>query len=326
MAAVHNAGAGTVVPADPVVWCAAAARWAEACTCLLLARLVLPVAIASMAAGHAIAAGDTNRARYNHVANEPHEISDAMPEGKPEVSTREVARALVDVRRGGVLDLSGKSLRYLDLAGLGLAGARFREADLWGIDFTESDLSDADLTGARLNRSSLTRANLSGANLAGATILRPTIHTSFNFDWKDAPRLDGANLSGARLVGKFDGASFREIEASGADFSSYEPRPGQGTLTTRRGTDLIGCDFSGARLNGADFTAANLEFARFPGADLRGARLREAALAKVDFTGADLTGADVTGADLYNAVLTGVKGLDTVIGMDAALNVDKTVR
>lgn len=271
-------------------------------------------------------AGEPSRVNYNAVANEPHEIAAAMPDGKPELSAREVALALSGVRAGAPLDLAGRSLRYLDLAGLGLAGARLDGADLWGIDFTDSDLSGADLSRSRLNRASLTRAKLKGANLEGATILRPTIHTSFAFEWKDAPSFDGANLKGARFAGKLDGASFRAADAAGADFSSYEPRAGQGTLTTRRGTDLIGCDFSGARLEGANFTTAILEFATFRGADLRGARLVDAALSKVDFTGADLTGADFTGADVYNAVLTGAKGLDTVKGLAGAVNADKVVR
>lgn len=287
---------------------------------------VLVALVVTGGTGLATAGEMAARAHYNAVANEPHEIAAAMPEGKPEVSTREVAKALAEVRPGAPLDLSGRSLRYLDLAGLTLAGARLRDADLWGIDFTDSDLSGADLSGSRLNRSSLTRARLQGANLARATILRPTIHTSFQFDWKDAPSFDGANLQGARLMGKLDGTSFRAADLTGADFSSYEPRAGQGTLTTRRGTDLIGCDFSGARLGGADFTTAILEFAKFPGADLRGARLVDAALAKADFTGADLTGADFTGADVYNAVLTGAKGLDTVKGLGEARNADKVVR
>ena len=272
------------------------------------------------------AAEDAARGRYKAVADEPHEIQAAMPEGKPEVSTREVAKALAEARGGAPLDLAGKSLRYLDLAGLVLEGARLRDADLWGIDLTGTDLSGADLSGSRLNRSSLTRARLNGANLERATILRPTIHTSYSFDWKDAPSFDGASLRGARLVGKLDGTSFRGADLSNADFSTYEPRPGQGTLVTRRGTDLNGCDFSGAILKGANLATAALEFARFAGADLRGARLVDAALSKADFTGADLTGADFTGADVYNAVLTGAKGLDTVTGLAEAKNVDKVMR
>lgn len=265
-------------------------------------------------------------APYNAVANEPHEIAAAMPDKNSEVSAREVALALGEAKAGSPLDLAGRSLRYLDLAGLGLTGAKLSGADLWGVDLTGSDLSGADLSDSRLNRSSLTRAKMQGANLERATVLRPTIHTSFKFDWQDAPSFDGANLKAARFFGKLDGSSFRAADASGADFSSYEPRAGQGTLATRRGTDLIGCDFSGARLEGANFEAAILDYAKFRGADLRGARLTDAALAKADFTGADLTGADFTGADVYNAVLIGAKGLDTVKGLGEAVNADKVMR
>lgn len=290
--------------------------------------LALALAIGGAAAKADLAdgaAGSASGGQYNAVANTPDEIAAAMPEGKPELTTREIGLALSEARRGGELDLSGRSLRSLDLAGFDLGGARFANSDLWGVDFTGSDLTKANLARARLNRSSLTRANFSGADLADATILRPTIHTSFQFEWKDAPRFDEANLARARLMGKFDGTSFRSANLAGADFSSYEPRAGQGTLTTRRGTDLLGCDFSGANLAGANLTTAILEYSRFVGADLRGARLIDAALAKADFSGADLAGADFTGADIYNAVFTGATGLDRAIGLRTARNADKVV-
>ncbi len=301
-------------------------KWANALSAALLAvALALSFASTSADVAQGADADGAARVHYNAVANAPDEIAAAMPEGRPELSTREVSLALWNARRGGQLDLSGRSLRYLDLAGLVLGGARLSDSDLWGVDFTDSDLSNANLSRARLNRSSLTRANLTGSDLAGATILRPTIHTSMQFEWKDAPRFDSANLADARLMGKFDGASFKAANLKGADFSSYEPRAGQGTLTTRRGTDLIGCDFSGANLAGANLTAAILEFARFTDADLRGARLVDAALSKVDFSGADLAGADFTGADVYNAVFTGAKGIETAIGLKTARNADKVV-
>ena len=283
-------------------------------------------AVTALALAVDVAAAQVPQRSYNAVANEPAEIARAMPEGKPELSAREVARVLATARNGAPVDLSNLSLRYLDLAGLDLKGLRLANADVWGVDFSEADLTGVDLSNARLNRASITRANFSKANLSGATLLRPTVHTSFQYEFKDAPRFTGANLKGLRVMGRLDGSDFRGADLTGADFSAYEPRPGQGTQTTRSGSDLLGCDFSGARLAGVNFINANLTFSRFPGADLRGALLADADLTNVDFSGADLTGADLSGANLYGATLAGVRGLDTVKGMERTVNLDKAKR
>lgn len=286
--------------------------------CLTLALIIL----AGSLAGHANA-NDTRGARYNSIANEPDEIQAAMPEGKPELSTREIATALQKAEGGEPVDLSSKSLRYLDAAGLNLTRAKFANSDLWGIDLSESDLSGVDLSNTRLNRASITRANFARANLEGATLLRPTVHTTFQYDTRDAPSFADANMKAMRIMGKLDGTSFRGADLTSADFSGYEARPGMGTLTTRAGSDLLSCDFSGGTLDGANFTKANLSYSRFAGAELRGARFIEADLSKVDFSGADLTGADFTDADIYGAVFTGAKGLDHARGLRTATNYDK---
>lgn len=266
------------------------------------------------------------RPLYNATAEEQSEIGAAMPEGKAELTVRQVTQILFKARRGEAIDLSSKSLKNLDLSGLDLKAAKLAHSDLWGVDLTGSNLSGVDLSGARLNRASITQTDFSYANLSGATILRPTVHRSFAYDWKDAPRFTGANLVGLRVMARLDGSDFRRADLSKAQFTAYEPRPGQGTLTTRAGNDLLGCDFSGAKLIEADFTNAGLMFSRFVGSDLTRAKFVSADLSKVDFTGADLTGADLTGADLDGAILTGVKGLETVIGLNSAQHVDSIKR
>lgn len=288
-------------------------------------KIKLTATLMVLAAAAANAA-DAPRPAYNHTASEPDEIAAAMPEGKPEISAREIAGILAVSTQEKPGDFSNRSLRYLDLAGLDLKHARFVKADVWGVDFSEADLSGVDLRGARLNRASITRTNFTNANLEGATLLRPTVHTSFAFEYKDAPRFPGANLRGVRVMGRMDGTSFRGADLTGADFSAYEPRPGQGTLTTRRGTDLLGCDFSGARMIGANLENANLTFSVMAGANLADARMVDAELINVDLSGADLTGADLSGANLYGAVLAGVRGWDTIKGLNHAVNLDKAKR
>jgi len=250
----------------------------------------------------------------------------AAPAGAADITAREVTTTLFAARGGIPPDFSRKDLSYLDLSGLDLSHVRMTASNLYGTDFSEALLNGADLAHAKLDRATITRADFSGANLEGATLLRPTVHTSFQYDTRDAPRFVGAKLAGLRVMARLDGADFSEADLSGANFTGLEARAGQGTLTTRGGNDLLSCDFSRATLRGADFTNANLTFSKFVGADLRGANLTDADLSKVDLTGADLSGVDLTRANLYGAVLTGVVGFDSVRGLDQAVNLDKAVR
>jgi uncharacterized protein YjbI with pentapeptide repeats len=246
---------------------------------------------------------------------------------KPADSTvSQIARQLSQADVLHPVDLSHKDLRFLDLSGLDFKRALISHADLFGVDLTRADLSGADLSNSRLDRAVIIHADFSGAKLVGATLLRPTVHSSFAYATTDAPTFAGANMKRLRVMARLDGASFRGADLTRADFSPHEPRPGQGTLSTVKGNELRSCDFSGATLVNANFDWAFLTFSSFVGANLRGAILSHADLSKVDFSGADLTGADLTGADLYNAVLVGVKGLDTVRGLETAVNLDKAKR
>lgn len=246
---------------------------------------------------------------------------------KPADSTvHDIASLLSKADDDSPVDLSRKDLRFLDLSGLDFKHAIISHADLFGADFTSADLSGVDFSHSRLDRAVIIRANFSGAKLVDATLLRPTVHSSFAYEIADAPTFAGANLKGLRVMARLDGANFRGADLTRADFSPHEPRPGQGTLSTVKGNELRSCDFSGATLLNANFDSASLMFSSFVGANLRGANLAHADLSKADFSGADLTGADLTGADLYNAVLIGVKGFDTVIGLETVINLDKAKR
>ncbi len=178
----------------------------------------------------------------------------------------------------------------------------------------------------RLDRSVLIQADLSGADLTGATIFRPTIYTDLSSSLADAPRFAGANLTNIRVMANLSGADFRGANLTNADLRPLEMRPGQGTLSTLMRNVLRSCDFSGATLRDANLNRAVLTFSRFVGADLRGGHLSDTDLSKTDFAGADLTGADLTRADLYGANLAGIKGFDTVKGLDSVANLDKAER
>lgn len=246
--------------------------------------------------------------------------------GKPDFTAREVSTMLHKAKAGDRLDLSARDLTYLDLAGLDFKGAVLAGSNLYGTDLTGATLKGAELTRVRLDRAVLIRADLSGANLSGATILRPTIYADQHSSLADAPRFAGANMTGIRVQADMSGADFRGAELTGAHFDPLEGRPGSGTLVTAYRNVLKSCDFSGARLKGADFRQAILMFSRFTGADLTGANLARADLSMADLSGADLTGADLSYADLDGTILAGAKGLETVIGLESAVNADRARR
>lgn len=241
-------------------------------------------------------------------------------------TAREITRQLFQAKPGEPPDYAGRDLTYLDLSGLDFKQATLARTDLYGVDFTGSDLKGTDMSHARLDRAVLIRTDLSGANLQGATIFRPTVYADMQNNHADAPRFAGANLTGIRVQADLSGADFRGADLTRADFSPLEARPGQGTLVTLARNVLKSCNFSGATLRHADLTRSVLMFSSMVGADLTGAKLVEADLSKVDFSGANLTGADVTGADFDGANLAGVKGLETVKGLDHAVNFDKAFR
>lgn len=246
--------------------------------------------------------------------------------GKADFTARQVSSILHKAKAGDRPDFSARDLTYLDLAGLDFKGARLAGTNLYGTDLTGATLKGAQLSGARLDRAVLIRADLSGADLRDATILRPTIYADMTNKLADAPRFAGADMSGVRIQADLSGADFRGADLTGAHFDPREARPGSGTLVTAYRNVFKSCDFSGVRATGADFSHAILMFSRFTGADMRGAKLYRADLSMADLSGADLTGADFSYADLDGTLLAGAKGLDTVKGLDTAVNLAKARR
>jgi uncharacterized protein YjbI with pentapeptide repeats len=88
-------------------------------------------------------------------------------------------------------------------------------------------------------------------------------------------------------------------------------------------SSLLSCDFSAAVLVDADLPALCLR-CKLPKADLGPAR--GADLSRTNFFEAELAAADITGADLDGANLVGANGLDKVVGLDLARNVERAVR
>lgn len=246
----------------------------------------------------------------------------APPLAAGDISVRQLAEILHRTELGAPADLSGRSLEGLDLAGLDFKGARLTGADLFGTDLTRTRLAGADLEGARLDRAIVIRTDFSGARLKGATLRSLTVFSGVDPDPTEAPRFTGADLTGAEIVARLDGADF-----SGARLTETRlgPQPAiWGSYTPR--AMLIGANFSAAELRRADLRNAVLHFARFVNATVIDTSFRGADLSGADFTGAELMDSDFTGANLDGAIFTGARGLDRAKGLDDALNANRMVR
>ena len=239
------------------------------------------------------------------------------------LSAREVTQMLFKADGGRRIDLSGRTLRGLDLSGLDFKSAKLTGADLFGADLTTANLRGADLSGAILNRTTIIRTDFSGADLHGAAFMRPSVSTSLSYEFAEAPRFSGADMRGVRLTSHMEGVDFRGVNLAGAKLGPHEPRA---DISSMPSSMLIHCDFSGAIMTDIDLSRAVLTFSRFVGADLRRATLDLADLTRADLSGADLTDADLSGANLDGAILSGAKGFETVRGRDSVRNLDRAIR
>jgi uncharacterized protein YjbI with pentapeptide repeats len=208
-------------------------------------------------------------------------------------------------------DLSAKSLDNLDLSNLDFKLANLAGSNLFGAKLDGADLSGANLSRARLDLAWIMRANFTHADLSNASLLGLVVSTGFDFSPAEAPSFKAANFSGARIV-----ARLSRFDLSNANFT--EAKMGADMRNQSMGlmrTDLSGANLSRANFTRADLSRASMRFANLAGANLTGANLSGADLSGADLTGADLTGADTTEADLGGAVLSDVRGLETVKGL-----------
>lgn len=228
------------------------------------------------------------------------------PVHSADLSVREITRLLFRAREDAPVDLTARDLSFLDLSGLNFKAAKLAGANLHGSDLSGANLRSADLSSALLDRATIVGADFSGANLAGAFIRLPYSVGSAQFDKANAPRFRSANLSGARIVARLDGADFRDANLAHANFAPFGDTT-QNTVAQR--SMLIACDFSGALLRGANLSKAILRFSKFENAILSDSDLSGADLSMTELSGADLTGANIAGAMFDNADLGTVRGM-----------------
>jgi uncharacterized protein YjbI with pentapeptide repeats len=200
--------------------------------------------------------------------------------------------------------LAGLDLHDLDFASADLSAADLSDADLRGAKLVGAKLVGAKLARARLNQAWIMHADFSHADLSGAILETLVVSAGLETLPQEAASFVGANLSGARVMARFNlddmrGANLSHLRAS-ADMRNQS-------------MGLIRADFSRANLAGADFTGAALGHANFEFAKLQGAKFSGADLTDADFAGADLSGANLTDANttrttFAGAALTGVTG------------------
>jgi uncharacterized protein YjbI with pentapeptide repeats len=191
--------------------------------------------------------------------------------------------------------LTGRTLRFADLAGSELFAADLSGADLRHADFGDATLKAATLSGSRLQGASLHDAQFQGADLSEA-------------------RLQGANLIRAQL----QGASLVAAQLQGAYLLGAQLQGAQLGAAQMQGATLFGAhlqqgaDLFRAQLQGAVLVGAELQGAYLPGAGLQGALLGEAQMLQAAWLShvfawrADARHADAEGARI-EAVETGRK-------------------
>ena len=228
----------------------------------------------------------------------------------PEMSGAELGRSDIEAMiaeraTGAGLDLAGKRLNRLDLAGLDLHGADLTRAKLDG------KLEGADLRGATLDlawaMASTSQRRISAMRPCLAQLIAPcsTAPTSRAPGWWPT--------STARAV---------RVDLKGARMQADMKNQSMGLMRTVLRSAIL----DQATLAGANLERADLEFAKLKGADLAGANLTMAKLGGADLTGANVTDADFTGADLASAILRQLTGLDRAKGLDKAQNLDRAFK
>lgn len=227
---------------------------------------------------------------------------------KAEMTRADIEKGIAALAPGAMLDLTGKRLNTLDLSGMDLTRTNLRAARFCNANFKGANLSAVNLDGAWALKSDFTDAKFIGTSM-------------FQTQMMDA-KLNGADFSNAMV-----GADLSRASLIKANFTDAMLAPD----LTNQSMGLMRGVLKGAKLDGASFKGANLMRSAFEYASLRDVDFEGANLEGSEMTGADLTGANVKGAkfakaDLHSTKLLKLRGLDSVIGLDAALNLDKATR
>lgn len=215
-----------------------------------------------------------------------------------------------------------------------LSCAKFRGAELPGVNLRDvnldgSDLRDAELTGALLpvmRNVKLDRAVLREAcpvGLVDCSLKKADMSDGRLYYHSGAyERVDftGASLRGVKNVeAKFVNAIFKNADLSEAELRLVDFSGCDLTRALLTAGEFQRCVFSNAKLTKADLSGSDFSDAKFREADLRNADLRNANLANADFEnaiidGANFEGANLTGAKIASLDAAKAKGLEVARG------------
>jgi uncharacterized protein YjbI with pentapeptide repeats len=132
-------------------------------------------------------------------------------------------------------------------------------------------------------------------------------------------KLDGADLSDARITGDLSRASMRRARLDRADLSADMRNQSMGLM---RGV-LRSAKLDGASFENANLSRAVLEFASLRDAILKGANLNASELGGADFLRADVTNTDFENGDVTSTRLIGLRGRDKARNLDRVRNLDR---
>ncbi len=220
----------------------------------------------------------------------------ALTSGKPEVWNKFAAE---HEGKNKKIDISGVSLKGLNLDGFTIKNVNLEEANLQGATIKNTTFEDVYLTEANLKGSTVEDTNFRNSHLGGTSFKDATIKR-VHFDDVVAPNVifKGADLKEVTASGRMDSANFKKTTMAdntfhhvvfGGDYVSSSD--GNGEIHSSKS----GSDFTGAKLKNVKFNWAKFEVTTF----------HKSVLENVDFSGAELMGtkfkeASISGGSKFN--------------------------
>jgi uncharacterized protein YjbI with pentapeptide repeats len=188
-------------------------------------------------------------------------------------------------------DLSGLSLRAIDLSNADFSGSLLYDADMRNAKLEGSVFFAANLQKAHLNDALLARTDLRGANVQGVDFTNADLTLADMREGSLATKDRRGNISVKHFVSKN-----KELKEKVA-------------ITFTDDVDAREALFINAKMNRVMLRDANLEGAILEGADLSGAQMQGANLRRAILLNTCLDGVELAEVDFSHALLDEIQGL-----------------
>jgi uncharacterized protein YjbI with pentapeptide repeats len=170
-------------------------------------------------------------------------------------------------------DLSGISLRQINLSHANLKKAIFKDselrevnlsaADLQGSDFSQAQIIDTNLDYANLQQTDLTCVNLQNTTLRSANLQQSILKNATIRDCNlTQSKLIGVNLVGALLMSQGEEVNFSEAKLCGANLDSANFSQSIFIAADLRGANLASASLENANLRNANLTRTILKYGK----------------------------------------------------------------